>query len=140
LHHPIGDGVDRGPHIRRQPTLGQHGQLAQQVGGHHRPARRGHPRGGAFDDQLGESRGIERGIDRADDVEQRVAPFETAAKGMLKHAQALGEVKAGRGARTFSGSAQFRSALPGRPDRVRQGRGPRFPIGHVASDGRCSTR
>jgi len=61
-----------------------------------------------FDD-LAEPHRIERRVDRTDDLQQRVAAFDTAAKRALEHAKARGEIQT-RAERDFGAAAQLRSS------------------------------
>ncbi len=96
LHDPVCNLVDRGAQVRVQAAVREHGQLARQVRRHQGPARRGNPAGRALDDKLGNPRGFEAGVHRPNDVDQGLAPLETAPKRTLERPQARSQVEARR--------------------------------------------
>ena len=95
LHDPPGHAVHGVGNLRRQPAAGQHGKTPRQIPRHHGPARRGNPGHGPIDDEIRNSARVERGIHRADDVEERIAAFDAAAQGGLEGAHLRGQVGLG---------------------------------------------
>ncbi len=70
----VGDGVHRRTHLRRQAAIREHRQLTGKIRADHGPARRRQPRRRAFEEELGDLRRFECGVDGAHDVDQGVAP------------------------------------------------------------------
>ena len=84
----------------------------------------------AIDDDLGDLRRLERGVDAAHDVEQRVAALDAAAQRALKHAQPGRQVQTGRRERDLARATQLGSALTGGTGRlVQRDRHPRGSTG-----------
>ena len=93
MHDPLGDGAHVAFGLLGDASLGQHRELARRIGGDDRPARRGHPTRRAFDDQLGDLRRLERRVDGADDLEERLAAIDAAAQQALRRRETAGEVQ-----------------------------------------------
>src|SRR2546425_228026 len=95
-------------------------------------AIRGTVAGGALDDEFRDPGRFERGVDRAQDVEQRAATFNAASEHALKDAQPRRHVEARRRKGNLARAPQLRSALASRADRrIQRDRSPR-PIGHAS--------
>ena len=71
-----------------EAAIGEHRQLPRQIRRHDAPSTAPAPRSAARSTTSSAIlRRLERGVDRADDVEQRVAPLDAAAQRALEHAQ-----------------------------------------------------
>ena len=121
VHHPARDAEDVWFHVGCQAAIRQDRRLPQQIRGDDGPARGRHPGGGSFDDELGDLVGLERGVHRANHVEQRVALLDADPQRALKHAQLRREIEARHRQRTFAGATWLRSAFSDRADGSIQG-------------------
>jgi len=75
----------------------------------------------AFDNQFRNLGRFERRVDRPNDIEQRVAAFDTAPQGTLEHPQARREVEPRRVQGDFSGPTKLRATLADCADGLIQG-------------------
>jgi hypothetical protein len=99
------------PHVGRETAAGEHLKPCGQIGGDNRPARRRDPARGTLDEQFRDLGRLERRVQRANDVLQRVVAFDMPAQLTLKHAQARREVEARGRERQFTGTTRLGSAL-----------------------------
>jgi hypothetical protein len=116
VHHPRRDGEDRRCHLWNEPAIRKHGEVAGGIRHHHGPAWRRHPRRGTTQDHLGNFRRLERRVDGAPDLDERIAPFDTTAQRTLKDAEPCGQIETGRRQRRFGRATHFGSAFCGGAD------------------------
>ena len=120
VHHPARDREHSRPHGGRDPVAGENLQLSGGCGRDNGRHGRRQPRLRALDDQLRDLRRLQRRVDGANDVDERVAPLDPAAQRALKRPETRRQIEPGRRQRDVARAARFGSTFSGRPHGVIQ--------------------